>query len=155
MEPSFELDELETRLADRGGRVAGRHAAAEEARPEQRVDRALEPVERCVLGANVLVEAQFTAWSDDAAQLGQRRAGVGDAAENPDGYGGVEGSIGGREGFGSPIDDIDGDRRLTRPLGRDRSRRRIWLDGQDAVDLWWVHLEGPSVAAADLEYSPA
>src|SRR5512132_444754 len=154
MEPSFELGNLETRLADRGGRVTRRHAAAEEARPEQRIDRALEPVERCVLGANVLVEAQFTAWSDDAAQLGQRRAGVSDAAKNPDGEGGVEGSIGGRDGFGSPFDDIDLHHRFARPLSRDRSRRRIRLDGQDAFDPWWVYLEGPSVAAADLEHSP-
>jgi hypothetical protein len=102
----------------------------------------------------VLVEAELTTGSDDAVQLGQRRGGVRDAAEDPHGDGGVEGSIRRRQGFGSPADDIDWHGRLARPLRCNCPRRRIRLDGQNGFDLRRVELERSSVAAADLDHPP-
>jgi hypothetical protein len=155
VEASFEIVDLEASRADCRRRVARRYAAAEQAGPEQPIDHALKPAERCVLGANVLVEAELTAGSDDPVQLGERRGGLGDGAKDPHGDGGVECSIGRRQGLGSPVDDIDRHLRFTRPLRCDRSRRWVGLDGQDAFDLRRVQLERPSVAAADLDHPPA
>jgi hypothetical protein len=66
VETSFELYDVETRLADRSSRVARRYAAAKQTRPEQRIDRALKRPEGEMLRPDVLIEPQLTAWSHDA-----------------------------------------------------------------------------------------
>ena len=78
-----EGDELEPGCADGALGVAGGLAAAERLRPEERVGRALEPVEEGVARPDVLPEAELSAGHQDTPQLPQRRGRVGDAAEDP------------------------------------------------------------------------
>ena len=66
MEASVECHDLESGRFDRADGVAGRPTAAERARPEERVNRVLNPSKRSVLGADVFVEAQLAPGGEHA-----------------------------------------------------------------------------------------
>ena len=66
MEASVECHDLEAGRFDRTDGVAGGPAAAERARPEECVDRVLNPSKRSVFGADVLVEAQLASGGEHA-----------------------------------------------------------------------------------------
>jgi hypothetical protein len=150
-----ELDDVKARRADRSDRVARRPAATERARPEQLVDGALENAEHSMLGSDVFVKAKLTAGSQHAAELAQRKSGIADATQDPDGDPGIEATVLGGQRFGVSFRDIDAHCRVTRTLRRRRASRRIGLDGEHVLHCRRVVLEGAAVTAAELEHPPA
>ena len=107
MEPALDGDDPKACCADRSLGVPRRLAAAEGARPEERVHGALHRAERGVRRADVLPEAELTAGCQHTAQLVERAGGVRHRAEDAGDDGGVEGPVLGRKGLGDTVDDLD------------------------------------------------
>jgi hypothetical protein len=135
--------------------IAGRLAAAERTRPEEGVERPLEPAERRVGGANVLPEAELAAGDQHSAELPKRGGGVGHATEEPHDDSGIERAVFRRQSGGIALHDVDRNPRRVCTLCRGGTGRGIRLDGQHVLDFRRVVLERAAVPAADLDHPPA
>jgi hypothetical protein len=153
VESSVELGDVKAGGADRGERVTGRLATAKCACPEERVAGTLKRAEGHMFGADVLVEAELAIRGEHAAQLLERRRGIGHAAEDPDDDSGIEGPILRRQGVGDAVDDLDRHGSVASALRSRRARRRVRLDRENVLDRRRVELEGAAVAAAELEHA--
>ncbi len=132
--------------------VSGRVAAAEGSRPERTVNHTLTERDAGPAREHVLIEAELTAGTHYAAQLGQRLCLVGDRAQHEAGDSGVEGPIAcGEPGVGA-VDDGDPDRRL-RSLGPGLlAQVGLRLDGDDLAHTLRVVDEVRAIAGAKLEH---
>jgi hypothetical protein len=155
VETTVQLDDLKARIADRSLGIPRRFASAERVRPEEGIARALEHLERAVVGANVFPEAELTAGHKHSVELSKRSGGVRDATEKPHDNGGVEGAVLRRQSGGITIHDVDRDpRHVGAPCGG-RPGHGIRLDGQQTFDFRRVMLERAAVATADLDHPPS
>jgi hypothetical protein len=155
VETTVQLDDLKARIADRSLGIPRRFASAERARPEEGIARALEHLERAVVGANVFPEAELTATQKHSVELSKRSGRVRHATEKPHDNGGVEGAVLRRQSGCIAIHDVDRNpRRVSAPCGG-RPRRGIRLDAQQEFYFRRVVLEGAAVATADLDHAPA
>jgi hypothetical protein len=146
-----ERDELELGCADGTLGVPGRFAATERLRPEERVDRALKPVEEGVPRPYVLPEAELAAGHQDAPQLLKRRGRVGDAAEDPITTAALKDSSPAGSASAKPSTTSIGPRRASGPFLRRYACRRVGLDGEDAVHGRRIELERAPVTGADFD----
>jgi hypothetical protein len=155
VETTVQLDDLKARIADRSLGIPRRLASAERAGPEEGIARALEHLERAIVGANVFPEAELTARHKHSVELSKRSGRVRHATKKPHDNGGVEGAVLRRQGGCIAIHDVDRDpRRVGAPCGG-RPGRGIRLDSQQEFDFRRVVLEGAAVATADLDHPPA
>jgi hypothetical protein len=155
VETTVQLDDLKARIADRSLGIPRRFASAERTRPEEGIARALEHLERAVVGANVFPEVELTAGHKHSVELSKRSGGVGHAAEEPHDDGGIESAVFRRQSGGIAVQDVDRNPRRVCTLCCGRPGRGIRLDGQHMLDLRRVVLERAAVAAADLDHPPA
>lgn len=154
METTDQLDDPKARIADRSLGIPRRFASAEPARPEEGIARALEHLERAVVGANVFPEVELTAGHKHSVELSKRGGGVGHATEEPHDDGCIESAVFRRQSGGIAVHDVDRYRHRICTLCCGRPSRGIGLDGQHMLDFRRVVLERATVAAADLDHPP-
>jgi hypothetical protein len=155
VETTVQLVDLKARSADRSLGVPRRFASAERARPEEGIARALEQLERAVVGANVLPEAELTAGHEHSVELSKRSGRVRHATEKPHHNGSVKGAVVRRHSGGIAVHDVDRDPRRVGARCGGHPGRGIRLDGEHMLDFRGVVLERAAVAAADLDHPPA
>ena len=103
----------------------------------------------------MLPEAKLAAGFQDTPQFGERGGGIADAAENPHQHRRVELAVRRRKLLRGAADDLDRNGGVSRSLRGGHARRRVGLDGEQALHVRWVVLERAAVSATHLEHAPA
>jgi hypothetical protein len=150
-ESSFR-DDVEAGTFDRREGVAAGVTASAAEGPED-VDGALQARKTRRLGANVFVEAQLAAGSDDAAELGEGTVLVGDGAEDERRDAGVEHCIASWKCVGDTVDDFDREVDSSRGSRRELAQERFGFDREDMFDGVRVVREVKAVAGADFDHA--
>jgi hypothetical protein len=129
-------------------------APAERARPERRVEHALNDAERARAG-DVLEEAQLTTGSQHARNLGQGALRNLDAAEDTGHDGGIHGRIRGGEVFPVGVDDPDRNRRALSCVPRQSPKVRFRFHGDELGHRRRVVAEAHPRTGPDLDHAPS